>query len=140
VAVFALEPGVTLDRWIDREFPPSQRAALHKRYPDGAARGELLYVRTVVDGHKHRDVTLRYGVYDAARHTRVPARNIDGPQLGALPLSAPSERSVKVLWVPDLSFEPGRLFIRVELWDDDGMLAVGDSPPVSKGRLVQLQG
>jgi hypothetical protein len=134
VTIFALEPGVTLGQWIQRGFPAGERAELEARYPDRAAVGELLYVNTAVDGHKHRDVTLRYAVYHGRRQTRIPDAAIDGPQLDPLSLSAPNERSVQVLWVPDLRAETTPLFVRVELWDEDGMLAVSDSPQIVRGR------
>jgi hypothetical protein len=99
--------------------------------------GELLYVRTVVDGHKHHKVTLRYGVFNTKTQERVPPEQIDGPRIDPLKLSAPNERSVHAVWVPDLSHEPDGLFFRVELWDERGMLAVADSPPLEHGRFAR---
>jgi hypothetical protein len=133
LAIVALEPGVPLGRWIERAFPPSEHAELAKQYPNARARGEMLYVTINVDGHKHRNVSVRYGVYDAKTERRV---RLDAPPNGpsdSLALSAPSERSVQVLWIPDLSLEPA-LFVRVELWDDNGILAVADSPRIVRGR------
>lgn len=136
VSIFALEPNVELGEWIKRAFPPDEQGEAGREYPDRGAQGEMLYVRTAVDGHKHRDVRLRYAIYYAADETRVPPEDIDAPPLRPFDLSSPSERSVQALWVPDLSGEPA-LFIRVELWDDEGMLAVADSPRIEEGRFAR---
>jgi hypothetical protein len=137
VSIFALEPRVALGDWIERAFPPDEQAELARQYPDRSAPGEMLYVRTAVDGHKHRDVSIRYAIYHAANHTRVDPQSVDAPPLRPFDLSSPSERSVQALWVPDLSYEPDALFIRVELWDDEGMLAIADSPRIEKGRFAR---
>ncbi len=135
VAVFALEPGVKLGDWIKRGFPPERQEVLAKRYHDKEAGGELLYVRIAVDGHKHRDVTLRYDVYHWSDGTRIPPEDIDGPTLDPVGLSSPNERSVQLLWIPSFRGERD-IFIRVQLWDDHGMLAVEDSGRIEDGRLV----
>lgn len=139
VSVFALEPGVTIGQWLERGFAPGRRPKLGSGDVDESAEGELLYVRTAVDGHKHDEVTLRYGVYFADSHRRVPAGAIDSPEFPPLAVSSPSERSVQTLWVPDLSGE-GALFVRVELWDENGMLAVADSATIRRGRLTGPRG
>jgi hypothetical protein len=136
VSIFALEPGVTIGDWITRGFPASERRRLSETYPDRAAIGELLYVRTAVDGHKHREVNLRFAVFDATTQRMIPPRRIDAPPIEPLPLSAPNERSVQLVWVPDLSQEDRDLFLRVELWDEAGMLAVVDSPHIREGQFV----
>jgi hypothetical protein len=134
VSIFALEPDVALGDWIERAVPPDEQAELARQYPNRSALGEMLYVRTAVDGHKHRDVSLRYAIYHAEDDTRAVVDAPPGPT--RMHLSSPSERSVQALWVPDLSFEPN-LFIRVELWDDEGMLAVADSPRIEEGRFAR---
>jgi hypothetical protein len=139
VAVFALEPDVTIGDWIARGFSSEIQKKLRARYLDRAAVGGLLYVRTAVDGHKHDRVTLRYSVFVIATQKRLPADAIDAPPLDPLDVTSPSERSVQTLWVPDLSDDHRDLFIRVELWDNDGMLAVADSPIIRRGKLA-LQG
>jgi len=62
------------------------------------------------------------------------ARRIGGPTLGALKLTAPSQQSVAVLWTPPLMYETQRLFIRVRLEDENGILAIADSPTIVRGR------
>lgn len=134
VSVFALERNVTIGDWINRAFPASKRAALIDRYPDRTATGELLYVRTVVDGHKHHKVTLHFSVLSTKTQELVPPAEIDAPAIDPVKLSAPNERSVHAVWVPDLSNEPDGLYFRIELWDERGILAVADSPPLNHGR------
>jgi hypothetical protein len=136
VSIFALEPNVTLGSWIQRAFPVSDHERLEKKYPDRGAVGELLYVRTTVDGHKHRSVTLRYDVFDADKQELIPPESIDAPPLGALKLTSPNERSVQLVWVPDFTQETRDLIIRVQLWDGDGLLAVTDSPRIKRGRFA----
>lgn len=135
VAVVALEPNVTIGEWIARGFTPEMQEKLRAKYPDQAADGGLLYVRTAVDGHKHDEVTLRYGVIVSTTQKSIPAGAIDAPPLDPVGISSPSERSVQTLWVPDLSDDDRDLFIRVELWDSDGMLALADSPTIRRGKL-----
>ena len=136
ISISAIEPNVTIKDWIVRKFPVSERKALIKRYPDRSAVGELLYVHTSVDGHKHRDVILRFDIYFVDSQRRVRPEDIDAPigDSKPQPLSAPNERSVTVLWVPDFTQEKRALFIRVELWDENGILAVADSPCMRRGR------
>jgi hypothetical protein len=47
-------------------------------------------------------------------------------------IDAPSERSVQLMWLPDLSAEHDR-FVSVELSDTDGLLAVANSQKIHKG-------
>ena len=141
VAIVAIEPNVRLVDWLRRAYgtkfdgpareifgrPPSD-SELHQP-------GELLYVRTQVDGHKHKDVTLRYRLYDGATDRPV---DIPLPPLLAkvqrVKLDAPSQRSVQLLWTPDLRDEEGA-FLRVELASEHGLLAVADSGALHKGQL-----
>jgi hypothetical protein len=136
VSVFALEPNVTIGAWIKRGFPTHEQVALMKTYQDRAAVGEMLYVRTTVDGHKHREANLRFDVFNAETQQPIPRENIDAPPIEPLAISSPSERSVRLVWVPDLTQDERDLFFRVELWDDSGMLAVTDSPVVRRGRFA----
>jgi hypothetical protein len=134
VAIVAVEPGVTVRDWIDRGFAGEQHAALVRDFRDQLDfPGELIYVRVAVDGHKHKDVELRYAVYRANSHRRLPDGGTFSPY-SRIRIDAPSQRSIQFLFVPDLSFEPD-LFIRAELRSRDGVLAVGDSGRLHAGRL-----
>ena len=141
VAVVAVEPGVKLVDWLRRAYgtdfdrpardifgrPPSSSEL---RQP-----GELLDVRTQVDGHKHKDVALRYRLYDGVtdRPVEIPLPPLLA-KVQRVKLDAPSQRSVQLLWTPDLRDEEGA-FIRVELTSEHGLLAVADSAALHKGRL-----
>jgi hypothetical protein len=139
VSIFSVEPGVRLVDWLRRthgaDFAPAAREIFGRRPSASELRqpGELLYVRTQVDGHKHRDVSLRYRLYDGASHKPV---ELPLPQSLAkvqrIRLEAPSQRSVQLLWTPDLREEDGA-FIRVELTSEHGLLAVTDSGTLHKG-------
>jgi hypothetical protein len=141
VAVAALEPGITLLDFLRRTHPDDVAGAgreVFGRAPSPSELrqpGEMLYVRTQVDGHKHRDIALRYTVYEGRAQTPVDLPL--PPELKRLQrteLIAPSQRSVQLLWVPDLSDEPD-VFIRVELTSDSGLLAMADSGRLRHGLL-----
>jgi hypothetical protein len=138
VSIFAIEPHVSISAWINRGFVPSERPKLHQRYPDDTTLGSLLYVRTTVDGHKHRHVTLSYRVYDAGSKRVLPPDLVDGPAPEALKLDSPSERSVTLFWIPSLKGR--RSFVRVQLWDDKEMLAVADTPEIVNDKFAGQAG
>jgi hypothetical protein len=134
VAVVAVEPGVRVRDWIERGFRGDTRNEMMRRFGDQLEfGGELIYVRVAVDGHKHEDVGLRYTLYSARTHRRLPDA-INFEPYSRIPIDAPSERSVQMLFVPELKWEPD-LFIRAELTDEDGVLAVADSGRIRAGRL-----
>jgi hypothetical protein len=139
VSIFAVEPGVRLVDWLRRthgaDFGPAAREIFGRRPSASELRqpGELLYVRAQVDGHKHRDVSLRYRLYDGV--TQKPVELPLPPSLAKVQrvkLEAPSQRSVQLLWTPDLRDEDGA-FIRVELTSEHGLLAVADSGTLRNG-------
>jgi hypothetical protein len=142
VEVIAVEPRVTLRGWLRRAHGADVDGAARDvfgRRPSAselALRGELLYVRTQVDGHKHRDISLRYEIYD--RSTQRPVEVPLPPYLTRLQrarLAAPSQRSVQLLWMPNLQGE-GDLFVRVALSSERGLLAVTDSGTLRDGLLT----
>lgn len=135
VAVVAVEPGVTVREWIQRGFRGEQRAVLTERFRTQLDFvGELIYVRVAVDGHKHKDVGLSYALYGADSHRRLPDR-LDFAPYARIRIDAPSQRSIQFLFVPSLRFERD-LFIRAQLSDSDGVLAVADSGRLHKGKLA----
>jgi hypothetical protein len=139
VSIFSVEPGVTLVDWLRRthgaDFAPAAREIFGRRPSASELRqpGELLYVRTQVDGHKHRDVSLRYRLYDGASQKPVELPLPKSlAKVQRVKLEAPSQRSVQLLWTPDLRDEDGA-FIRVELTSEHGLLAVADSGTLRHG-------
>jgi hypothetical protein len=140
VSVVAVEPGVKLVDWLRRaygaDFDEPARDIFGRRPSSSELRqpGELLYVRTQVDGHKHKDVALRYRLYGVTdRPVEIPLPPLLA-KVQRVELDAPSQRSVQLLWTPDLRDEEGA-FIRVELTSEHGLLAVADSAALHKGRL-----
>jgi hypothetical protein len=134
LSVVAVEPGVSVRDWITRSFQGEERAAQLRRFSEQLDfPGELIYVRVIVDGHKHKEVRLSYALYGATSQRRLPDRLNFAP-FSRLRIKAPSERSIQFLFVPDLSFERD-LFIRAQLSDSEGVLAVADSGRLRKGLL-----
>ena len=135
VSIVAVEPGVSVRDWIARSFQGEERDAQMRRFAEQLDfPGELIYVRVAVDGHKHKDVGLSYALYGAESQRRLPDRLNFSP-FSKIRVEAPSERSIQYLFVPDLRFERD-LFIRAQLTDSDGVLAVGDSGRLHKGKLA----
>jgi hypothetical protein len=142
VSIYRIEPHLTLAEWVTRAFTGKKRKKLRHDLFDVAGNsrtfpGEGVYVKTTVDGYKHREVSLKVTLYDA--RTEEPY-NFDLPaSLNRLriDLDAPSRRSVQLLWIPDLTQEPRQFFIQVELSDKNGVLALDDSPTLRNGRIRQ---
>lgn len=143
VGVAAIEPRVTIAEFLRRtrgdDFSRAARDIFGRPPSRSELRqpGELLYVRTQVDGHKHKDIALTYTLFDGVTHKPVlvplPPALERGP-LQRARLSAPSQRSIQLLWLPDLSSEPD-VFVRVHLTSDRGLLAIADSGHVKHGIL-----
>ena len=136
VSVVALERGVTIASWIDRGFSTAAARAEQREkfrgqldYP-----GEIVYVRVAVDGHKHKDVSLSYRLFIAKSQNPVPKTILDTSDYARLEMQAPSQRSVSLMFVPDLK-GTGDLFVRVTLRDDANVLAVADSRTIVDGKL-----
>ena len=141
VAVIAVRPGVRLVDWLRLAHGSDisrEADAIFGRRPSGAELrqpGEMIYVRTQVDGHKHKNVSLQYALYDGATDKPVGLPlPPDIEKVQRVRLDAPSQRSVQMLWTPDLSDEDGA-YLRVELHSEHGLLAVADSSILHKGRL-----
>ncbi len=134
VAVIALEPGATVGSWINRGAVGAARERLRRAF-DGQLEfgGEIIFVHVAVDGHKHKDVSLRYRLYEARTHRRA-SRRLGFAPFATVGIDAPRQRSVQLMFVPDLKREQD-LFVRVELSDSNGLLAVADSERISRGRL-----
>lgn len=139
ISVFALEPKVTLDDWLDRRNASAverERILGMKPKPEDLTfEGEVVYVRVRVQGSKGRSVRLRARLYNARRQMPVPLE--DDPityRSSNIPIDAPSRSSVQLLFLADLSVETEPQFVRVELLNEDGVLAVDDSPVLLHGK------
>lgn len=143
INVFAVEPNVRLGDWLERRYPGDkdarERILGHKEVQEGELDfpGEVIYVQMEVSGSKGRAVRLRARVYG-----RRSQRPIDLPEdvftqrSSNIRIDAPSRSSVQLLFIPDLSVETTCQFVRVELFNDDGVLAVADSPVLRHGKPV----
>jgi hypothetical protein len=137
-----VDSGVTILRWAQRQYPGHALEELHKLLPpddfEGALRtiGSVVYVRLHTDGFQHRSINLRARVYDAATNVS-PQRNSTVKQAyrstSQLSVDAPSRSSVQLLLLDDLANAPKPVFVRVEAFDDHGILAYADSPTVTDG-------
>jgi hypothetical protein len=145
VAVVAVEPGVSVRRWLRAAYGEDSARAAGEIFGRGPSRaelgqvGEMIYVRTQVDGHKHKNISLAYWLY--MRGTDTPVEVPLPPYLARVQRSrlvAPSQRSVQLLWMPDFrSPDESDVFIRMELRSDRGLLAVADSATLHRGKLVR---
>jgi hypothetical protein len=145
VAVVAVEPGVSVRRWLRAAYGEDYArpaGEIFGRAPSSSELGqvgEMIYVRTQVDGHKHKNISLAYRLY--MRGTDTPVEVPLPPYLARVQRSrlvAPSQRSVQLLWMPDFrSPDESDVFIRMELRSDRGLLAVADSATLHRGKLVR---
>lgn len=138
--VYALEPDVPLSRYLGLAYGNVAQAAksLHIPREELPFRGDMIYVRTRVDGFKHRQVRLTATV--CLRRTQRPAPIVAGPvsgpaelRLRSVSLDTPSTSTVQLFWILSLDGEPPT-FIRVEMFDHTRMLAVVDSPVIRNGK------
>jgi hypothetical protein len=150
LTVPTVETQVDLFDWATRQYPGRPRRELHKLLghpygPNDAGAGLVVYVQLQADGFKRRAIKLRARIYDSA--TRRPSTDLLSggqilPQSGRLRIDAPSRSSVQLMLLNDFSRVPGRRFVRVEAYDDGGILAYADSktivgegtPPLPKAK------
>ncbi len=138
VKVAALEPNVALEEWAARQYPGDPAGTLNRllghkiRAAEKDVTGLVVYVRLRTDGFKRRSIRLRARVYNAA--TKRPAETLDVseiyPEAGQLKIDAPSRSSVQLILLDDFTLAGGRHFVRVEAYDDGGILAYADSDEV----------
>ncbi|HEX3872668.1 MAG TPA: hypothetical protein VHW26_00880 [Solirubrobacteraceae bacterium] len=141
ISVPTVEPDVSELRWAEHQYPRGGRAGAievlgkllghpYNQHTDGTVEGMVVYVRLATDGFQHRSISLRAEVYDA--HTGEPPRSVDisqiYPRSGTLTVDAPSRSSVQLMLLDDVKHLSGVFFVRVEAYDDGGVLAYADSP------------
>jgi hypothetical protein len=138
VSIATVEQFVGLEDWAERQYPGDPHKALRRILDheptqlDKEQSGLVVYVRLETDGFKRRKIKLRARVYLSG--TRRPPQNVDTkviyPQAGELEIDAPSRSSIQLLYLKDLTV-PHTYFVRVEAFDDDGILAYTDSKPIT---------
>jgi hypothetical protein len=133
--VFGLQPNTSLLSYL---------RLTGKKIPRGvgaqysAIEGDMVLVRTQVDGYKHRVVGLKAALFWARTQDSVPPNKVEAPfvKLGSeVTLDTPSTTTIQLFWFPELGPIPAT-FLRVEMFDGSGrMLAVADSRPIRDDRL-----
>jgi hypothetical protein len=145
VAVVAVERAVPIDDWLHRVSPTRQAYAARRRAhlrnafagmptPTRAevksalgVKGQLVYVRTHIEGFKRRSLRLRWSMYRAAGERRLANLGLANATGASVVGEAPSDTSVVLVWTPAVPVRD-TLFVRFELVDPAGtVLAVGDS-------------
>lgn len=144
VEIFAIEPGVETGTWLRDAFPNDVKAAtkrvLFTSTPEPSeltVEGTVVYVRTEVDGYKHREIALKVRLYNARTQQRAPNEFASTyQQSSGVEIDSPNRRSVQQLFVPPLRDE-GPVFLRVTLVDSESgsILAIADSPELERGRI-----
>jgi hypothetical protein len=141
LSVVAIEPNVRIEDWAKHAYPKSWERHLQdifgvKRPSPGnlGNRGAVIYVRTQVDGYKHRSVSLLWSVHKVQTGSRLPYEKliVDAPEVPRLNVDAPDRSSIQLLFIPSLNqLDPKpAVFVRVELVDGSGTLAIADTPPL----------
>lgn len=144
LSVLAVEPEVTLRQWLERKRATAEERAhiLGTTEPGETLKfkGQVVYVRIDVSGSKGGSVRLSAQLYNARRQKQVSLE--EDPiyaRSSTVHINSPRRGSVQLLFMADLSVETELQFIRVELRSEgDGLLAVADSPPILKGRIVHM--
>jgi hypothetical protein len=145
VEIFAVERGVRIGDWLKEAFPndvaTAKERVLGTATPEPSeltVEGTVVYVRTEVDGYKHRSVALRARLYRWHSQQRVPTDFAAAyRESSGVTIDSPNRRSVQLLFVSDLRDEPKPEFLRVQLVDSSSgaILAIADSPQLLRGRI-----
>jgi len=152
ITIFAVSPNVTLGDWAPEAYPNAWRTVYQRTFGTTTPTadqlgvlGDVIYVRTQVDGYKHRAVKLAWTVYNGSYGSRDLLdggridlyKSIPAPQVLPLPIDAPSRSSVQLLFIPAIGqlVDTPKTFVRVELVDpkDGQTLAVTDTQILNKG-------
>lgn len=130
LTVFAVDPTVTLGAYLQEAYgsdaaaPKVLRESGQLSFP-----GDVVFVRALVDGFKHRHVRLVAKIYSARTQRVVPQllpQNTADYAERTVSLDTPSTSTIQLLFIPSLQDEPPT-FVRVEMYDGTRMLAVTDS-------------
>jgi hypothetical protein len=145
VSVVAVERAVPVDDWMHRIAPSRKVYAARRRehlrrafagMPSPSrtdvrnalgVKGQLIYVRTHIEGFKRRALRLRWSMYRVAGQRRLATEGLQNATGASVVGAAPSDTSVILIWTPAVVAR-GALFARFELVDEAGtVLAVADS-------------
>jgi hypothetical protein len=134
LSVFAVDPEVSLGDFFTRAYGGATEVPKSLQVPpvERGFKGDVVYVRTRVDGFKHRRVRLMASIYLASTQERIAVPvGLEGVR--TITLDTPSTSTVQLFWILGLDHEP-RVFVRIEMYDGTRMLAVTDSPVISNNR------
>lgn len=146
--VYAVDPDVSLREYLTAAYGGGTRLpsglSLATRAQLNGFVGDVVYVRTLVDGFKHRHVRLIWRVYDARTQQVVPAlqgTNLPPPlrNLRDVNLDTPSTSTIQLLWISSLDADKPT-FVRIAMYDGKRLLAVADSPVIRNNRVPLPQG
>jgi hypothetical protein len=144
IAVSEIQNSVGVKAWASRQFPGDTGGHLtellgHPYGPrDRQGTGTIVYVRLTTVGFQHRSLNLRVFAVDARTHAEPTDLSITStfPRAGVLHVDAPSRQSVQLLYIDDLAYVDASIVLRVEAYDDHGVLAYADSGVIRDGRLA----
>ena len=121
----AVDDGVSLGAYLQRVGQASPGLTRDQlRLP-----GHVVFVGVSVEGRKHRNVSLRYSIYDARRGTTIGPSDQSNEFFRA---DTPDDSWVAQVWVPSAG-TAGKVFYRLMLYDGSTMLAYADTKPVGGG-------
>jgi hypothetical protein len=116
--VIASEPGVMQRAYLKRMGQPTTEAQ--------PVWGYVFYIRMQSEGLKHRKSVLRWSLYDRATGERIPGDDTANVETRS---STPSDTFVVPIWVqPPPDPAKKGYFVRFELYAQDTLLAIADSP------------
>ena len=138
LTVYAVDPDVTLRDYLTAAEGSGMRLpsnlSLATRAQLNGFVGDVVYVRTLVDGFKHRHVRLIWRIYDARTQHVIPTldtANLPPPlrNLSDVNLDTPSTSTVQLLWISSLDGDEPT-FVRIVMYDGTRILAIADSPVI----------
>lgn len=138
LSVFAIDPDVTLGDYLQQAYGSVAAAPKGLQVPrqELGFKGDMVYVRTRVDGFKHRRIRLFAELYVASTQRRVfhiPSlvhlSALTAFDARTVELDTPSTSTVQLFWILDLADEPPT-FVRIVMYDKTRLLAVTDSPVI----------
>jgi len=137
LTVFAIDPDVPFGYYLQQAYGSYANAPKQLQVPRQELNfpGDMVYVRTLVDGFKHRQVRLTANLYYARTQLRFPLSDtgsLGGAAARTVELDTPSTSTIQLFWILNLKGEPPT-FVRIEMFDGTRMLAVADSPVVRNG-------
>lgn len=127
IKVQTLEPGVTYRDFLQRvgEDLGQVRPSVLR------ARGYFVYLQIRIEGRKHGSLRVNKLYYAAATGRRIPGQT--RPQDSSAEAGTPNDQWIHPVFVLKSPYEYP-VFVRLELFDDDTLLAYADTPTLPPRR------